>query len=126
MTEPDFEKSGGLVPVVVQDAETAEVLMLAYMNSEAWRETLRTGRATFWSRSRNALWVKGEQSGHVQRVREIRIDCDCDTLLLKVFQVGGAACHTGYRSCFYRKISPGSEEIVGERVFDPETVYRKG
>ncbi|HAR98404.1 MAG TPA: phosphoribosyl-AMP cyclohydrolase [Syntrophus sp. (in: bacteria)] len=126
MTEPDFEKGDGLIPVIVQESETGEVLMLAYMNAEAWRETLRTGKATYWSRSRQTLWVKGESSGHVQWVQEIRIDCDRDTLLLRVRQVGDAACHTGYRSCFYRKLSPGSEAIVGERIFDPETVYKKG
>ncbi|HOG07582.1 MAG: phosphoribosyl-AMP cyclohydrolase [Syntrophales bacterium] len=126
MTEPDFDKGDGLIPVIVQESETGEVLMLAYMNAEAWRETLRTGKATYWSRSRKTLWVKGESSGHVQWVKEIRIDCDRDTLLLRVRQVGDAACHTGYRSCFYRKLSPGSEAVVGERVFDPETVYNKG
>jgi phosphoribosyl-AMP cyclohydrolase len=126
MTEPDFEKGDGLIPVIVQEGETGEVLMLAYMNAEAWRETLRTGKATYWSRSRQTLWVKGESSGHVQWVQEIRIDCDRDTLLLRVRQVGDAACHTGYRSCFYRKLSPGLEAIVGERIFDPETVYKKG
>ncbi|HOD28082.1 MAG TPA: phosphoribosyl-AMP cyclohydrolase [Syntrophales bacterium] len=126
MTEPDFDKGDGLIPVIVQESETGEVLMLAYMNAEAWRETLRTGKATYWSRSRQTLWVKGESSGHVQQVQEIRIDCDRDTLLLKVRQVGDAACHTGYQSCFYRKLSPGPEAIVGERIFDPETVYQKG
>jgi len=126
MTEPDFDKGDGLIPVIVQESETGEVLMLAYMNAEAWRETLRTGKATYWSRSRKTLWVKGESSGHVQWVKDIRIDCDRDTLLLRVRQVGDAACHTGYRSCFYRKLSPGSEAVVGERVFDPETVYNKG
>ena len=124
MVEPDFNKGDGLVPVIVQESETGEVLMLAYMNTEAWQETLRTGKATYWSRSRNALWVKGEQSGHIQLVQESRIDCDRDTILLKVRQIGGAACHTGYRSCFYRKLSPGVQEIVGERIFDPEKVYR--
>ncbi|HQL91092.1 MAG TPA: phosphoribosyl-AMP cyclohydrolase [Syntrophales bacterium] len=124
MAQPDFKKSGGLVPAVVQDFETKEVLMLAYMNERSWQHTLQTGKATYWSRSRNELWVKGETSGNVQRVREIRIDCDNDTILLMVDQVGGAACHTGYRSCFYRKISGGAEEIVGELIFDPKDVYK--
>jgi phosphoribosyl-AMP cyclohydrolase len=122
MFGPDFEKEKGLVPAVVQDFETKEVLMLAYVNAEAWQKTLDTGRATY--RSRNALWVKGETSGHVQIVREILIDCDSDTLLFKVEQIGGAACHTGYRSCFYRRISGGKEEVVGRKIFHPEDVYK--
>ncbi|NPU84899.1 MAG: phosphoribosyl-AMP cyclohydrolase [Syntrophaceae bacterium] len=124
MTEPDFDKGQGLIPAVVQDAATGEVLMMAYMNRLAWQKTMETGIATYWSRSRNALWVKGETSGHVQKVHAVFIDCDNDTVLLKVDQAGGAACHTGYRSCFYRRISRDGEEIVGERVFDPEEVYR--
>lgn len=123
--EPDFAKADGLVPVIVQDSETGEVLMLAYMNRESWRKTLETGKATYWSRSRSALWVKGETSGHVQIVRRIMIDCDGDTVLLAVEQVGGAACHTGYRSCFFRQVSDdGQVAIVGERLFNPEDVYR--
>lgn len=124
MTEPDFDKGQGLIPAVVQDATTGEVLMMAYMNRLAWQKTLETGIATYWSRSRNALWVKGETSGNTQKVHAIFIDCDNDTVLLKVDQAGGAACHTGYRSCFYRRISRDGEEIVGERVFNPEEVYR--
>ncbi|MDI6777416.1 MAG: phosphoribosyl-AMP cyclohydrolase [Syntrophales bacterium] len=124
MIEPDFEKGEGLVPVIVQDNETEEVLMLAYMNREAWLKTLETGRAYYFSRSRNALWNKGEMSGHVQLIRDILIDCDADTILLKVQQIGGAACHTGYRSCFYRRLSAGKVETVGERVFVPEDVYK--
>ena len=124
MLKIDFEKTGGLVPVVVQDDETKEVLMLAYMNSEAWLKTLETGKATYWSRSRNSLWIKGESSGHVQIVRQILIDCDSDTILLKVKQVGDAACHTGYRSCFYRRIIDGRAEIIGTLVFKPEDVYK--
>jgi phosphoribosyl-AMP cyclohydrolase len=124
MVQPDFNKSGGLVPAVVQDYDTKEVLMLAYMNERSWKKTLETGKATYWSRSRNELWVKGETSGNVQTIREIRIDCDNDTILLLVDQVGGAACHTGYRSCFYRKLSGGSEEIVGELIFNPKDVYK--
>jgi len=124
MIEPDFEKGEGLVPVVVQDDETGEVLMVAYMNREAWLKTIETGKATFWSRSRQSLWLKGETSGNVQMVREIRIDCDADTILLKVEQLGGAACHTGNRSCFYRKLTDGDFVTVGERIFDPKDVYR--
>jgi phosphoribosyl-AMP cyclohydrolase len=122
----DFAKGDGVVPVVVQDTGSGEVLMLAYMNDAAWNETLRTGRACYFSRSRNRLWVKGETSGNVQLVREIRVDCDTDTVLLKVEQVGGAACHEGYRSCFFRRRVDGSWETVGERVFDPADVYGAG
>jgi len=121
----DFDKTGGLLPAIAQDARTGEVLMLAYMNREAWRQTLETGVATYFSRSRRALWIKGNTSGHRQRVREIRVDCDNDTVLLKVEQHGGAACHTGHRSCFHKKVEPdGSVEIIGEPVFDPKEVYR--
>jgi phosphoribosyl-AMP cyclohydrolase len=120
----DFEKNNGLVPVIVQDNETKDVLMLAYMNREAWLKTLETGKATYWSRSRNELWVKGETSGHIQIVKEILVDCDSDTILLKVHQIGGAACHTGYKSCFYRKVTNGKTEILGEPVFKPEDVYK--
>lgn len=124
MVEIDFGKGDGLVPVIVQDDETGEVLMLAYMSREAWLKTLETGKATYWSRSRNELWVKGETSGHVQLVKEILVDCDSDTLLLKVHQVGGAACHTGYKSCFYRRVINEKTEIIGEPVFKPEDVYK--
>lgn len=125
MTEPDFEKQGGLIPAIIQDYETGIVLMLGYMNREAWLKTLETGNATFWSRSRNKLWIKGESSGHVQLVRGIYLDCDSDTVLLKVEQVGGAACHTGYQSCFYREIMKNGEvKISGEKVFNPEEVYK--
>ena len=122
--EPNFEKGKGLVPVIVQEWQTNEVLMLAYMNREAWSNTLTTGIATYWSRSRNTLWLKGESSGNVQQVKEIFIDCDDDTVLLKVEQVGGAACHTGYKSCFYRRLIGGEVEIVGEMIFNPEEVYK--
>jgi phosphoribosyl-AMP cyclohydrolase len=122
--EIDFEKGNGLVPVIVQDADTGEVLMLAYMNRDAWLKTRQTGNATYWSRSRNELWVKGETSGHIQIVQEILVDCDSDTVLLKVRQVGGAACHTGYRSCFFRKVVDGKAEVIGERIFKPEDVYK--
>ncbi len=122
---PDFARGRGLLPAVVQDAETGEVLMLAYMNEESYAETLATGRAVYYSRSRGQLWRKGEQSGHVQRVRAVLVDCDCDTILLKVEQVGGAACHEGYRSCFYRQVTPEGLRVVGQRVFDPQQVYGK-
>ena len=124
MIEIDFEKGGGLVPVIVQDADTGEVLMLAYMNRDAWLKTRQTGKATYWSRSRNELWVKGETSGHIQHVEEILVDCDSDTVLLKVRQAGGAACHTGYRSCFFRRVVNGKTEVIGERIFKPEDVYK--
>lgn len=122
---PDFSRAGGLLPVVAQDAVTGEVLMLAYMNAESYAETLSTGRAVYFSRGRNQLWRKGEESGHVQLVKEILIDCDADTILLKVEQVGGAACHEGYRSCFFRQITPNGIKVVAQRVFDPEQVYGK-
>jgi len=124
VVEIDFEKGKGLLPVIVQDDDTKEVLMLAYMSREAWLKTLETGKATYWSRSRNELWVKGETSGHVQIVKGILVDCDSDTILLKVQQIGGAACHTGYKSCFYRKVTNGKMEIIGEPVFKPEDVYK--
>jgi len=120
----DFKKCGGLIPAIAQDHATGEVLMLAYINEEAWRETLRTGQATYWSRSRQELWVKGKTSGNVQRVREIRIDCDDDTVLFMVEQVGGAACHKGYRSCFFQRVTGDTVETIGERVFDPKEVYK--
>ena len=125
MVKLDFEKGDGLIPVVAQDYETNDVLMLAYMNEEAWLKTVETGRATYWSRSRNTLWIKGETSGNVQTVKEILVDCDLDTVVLKVDQGEGAACHMGYRSCFYRRVSDGKMEIIGERIFDPEEVYKK-
>jgi phosphoribosyl-AMP cyclohydrolase len=121
----DFPKQGGLVPVIVQDAEDGAVLMLAYMNELAFRQTLETGKATYWSRSRNELWVKGESSGNTQDVEEIFVDCDEDTVLLRVRQRGGAACHLGYRSCFFRKAKNGGFEVIAERVFDPANVYKK-
>jgi len=115
MSEPNFEKRGGFVPVVAQDADTGEVLMLAYMNREAWRQTLATGRGTYWSTERNALWVKGETSGHGQRVREIRVDCDADAVLLRVEQAG-PACHEGYRSCFFRRVEADGWRVVAEPI----------
>lgn len=125
MIKLDFTKTGGLVPVIVQDYQTGEILMLAYMNLDAFNATLATGKATYYSRSRQTLWVKGETSGNVQLVKEIRIDCDDDTVLIKVEQLGGAACHTGHRSCFYKKVENGTIRIVGEPVFDPKEVYDK-
>lgn len=125
MIKLDFDKMGGLVPAIAQDAATGEVLMLAFMNAEAWQHTLATGKATYWSRSRNALWVKGKSSGNVQWVKEIRIDCDDDTVVLKVEQVGGAACHTGHRSCFYKILENGEIIIKDKPLFDPEEVYKK-
>jgi phosphoribosyl-AMP cyclohydrolase len=119
----NFDKAGGLVPAVAQDADTGEVLMLAWMNREAFEETVRTGRAVYFSRTRNRLWRKGEESGHVQEVAGVYVDCDADTVLLKVRQVGGAACHEGYKSCFFRRLDGGELAVVGERVFDPQAVY---
>jgi len=126
VSDPNFAKHE-LIPVVAQDADTGTVLMLAYMNAEAYQETLRTGRVCYYSRSRGKLWRKGEESGNVQHVREIFVDCDADTLLIKVKQVGDAACHQGYQSCFYRQRDPetGQWQLVGERVFDPEKVYQQ-
>lgn len=124
-TGPDFAKSGGLMPAIAQDAETGEVLMMAYMNPESYAETLATGRAVYFSRSRNKLWRKGEESGNVQQVQAIYVDCDRDTLLLKVHQIGGAACHEGFKSCFFRQVTPEGFKVVGERVFNPADVYKK-
>jgi phosphoribosyl-AMP cyclohydrolase len=125
MIKLDFNKTGGLVPAIVQDYQTGEILMLAYMNPDAFNATLSTGKATYYSRSRQTLWVKGETSGNMQLIKEIRIDCDDDTVLLKVEQLGGAACHTGYRSCFYKKVEDGSIRIMEEPIFDPREVYDK-
>jgi phosphoribosyl-AMP cyclohydrolase len=124
MIRPDFAKGDGLVPAIVQDAETKEVLMMSYMNSESWEATLKTGKATYWSRSRKSLWVKGESSGNVQLIKSIFIDCDNDTILLQVEQIGLAACHTGHKSCFYRKLEGGDFIVVGEKIFNPEEVYK--
>ena len=124
MLNLDFKKTGGLIPAIVQDYETGEVLMLAYINKEAWETTLSTGKATYFSRSRQKLWIKGETSGNMQIIKEIRIDCDDDTVLFKVEQIGGAACHKGYRSCFYKKVEDGTVEVEKERVFDPREVYK--
>jgi phosphoribosyl-AMP cyclohydrolase len=122
---PDFSKGEGLLPAIAQDAKTGEVLMLAYMNPESYAETLATGRAVYFSRSRNKLWRKGEESGNVQKVQSIYLDCDTDTILLKVDQIGGAACHEGYSSCFFRQVMPEGLKVIGNRVFDPKEVYKK-
>ncbi|NMA42692.1 MAG: phosphoribosyl-AMP cyclohydrolase [Oligosphaeraceae bacterium] len=127
MIELDFSKSAdGLIPAIAQDYQSGEVLMLAYINREAWEKTLQSGVATYWTRSRQKLWVKGESSGNVQKVKEILVDCDLDTVIFKVEQIGGAACHVGYKSCFYRKVeADGSLTVQGKPVFDPEKVYQK-
>ncbi len=118
---PDFSK--GLIPAIAQDQATGEVLMLAYMNEDAWRKTLETGEAHYWSRSRRELWRKGGTSGHVQKVRALRLDCDSDAIVLLIEQVGGAACHSGRRSCFYREWRDGGVTVCSPLVFDPENVY---
>jgi phosphoribosyl-AMP cyclohydrolase len=118
----------GLIPCITADAKTNEVLMFAFMNAEALAHTIKTKKATYWSRSRNKLWVKGEESGHVQLVKELLVDCDQDVVLLKVENVGGAACHNGYRSCFYRRLADEQTlqlEFTAPRVFDPAAVYKK-
>ncbi|MCG8473777.1 MAG: phosphoribosyl-AMP cyclohydrolase [Desulfobacterales bacterium] len=125
MKDLDFSKFDGLLPAIAQDWETGEVLMVAFMNEEAFAHTVKTGKATYFSRSRGKLWVKGESSGHEQMVKEIRTDCDKDTVILKVVQRGGAACHLGYRSCFFRKLDGETWIIEGEPLFDPSEVYRK-
>ncbi len=124
-TGPDFARGDGLLPAIAQDAQTGEVLMMAFMSPESFAETVATGRAVYYSRSRKKLWRKGEESGHVQQVRGIYVDCDRDCILLKVEQVGGAACHEGYKSCFYRQVTPEGLRVVAEKVFDPAAVYRK-
>ena len=126
MIDLDFTKNeDGLIPAIAQDYKTGDVLMLAYINREAWRKTLETGLATYWSRSRSKLWIKGESSGNTQKIHDILVDCDEDTVVFKVEQVGGAACHKGYRSCFFRRVEGDELKIIGERVFDPDKVYGK-
>ncbi len=125
--ELDFNKEGGLVPAVVQEAASGEVLMLGFMNAEAFEETLKTGQVTFYSRSRKKLWRKGEQSGHRLHVRELRVDCDADTLLVRVDAAGPGVCHEGYRSCFFRRLNAdGSAAVVDQKTFDPAAVYGGG
>ena len=125
MIKLDFEKTNGLIPAIAQDYKTGEVLMLGFMNNRAFEKTIKTKKATYFSRSRQALWIKGEISGHVQNVKEIRVDCDNDTILLKVDQVGGAACHKGYKSCFFSKVEESDLKIVESKVFDPKKVYKQ-
>lgn len=126
MIELDFSKFDGLLPAVCQDHQTGEVLMVAFINQEAWDKTLETGEAHYWSRSRQVLWHKGGTSGHVQKIKEILVDCDNDTVLFKVDQIGGAACHTGRRTCFHQLVTESGElETIGELVFDPQEVYGK-
>lgn len=121
---PDFDKME-LIPAIAQDAETGEVLMMAYMNRDSWQATLESGDAVYWSRSRQELWRKGGTSGHVQKVKSIRLDCDSDTILLLVEQLGGAACHKGYRSCFYRELKDEHVFECSPLIFDPKEVYKK-
>jgi len=125
MDKLNFTKGDGLLPAIVQDFCNGDVLMLAYINEESWRKTLATGKAHYWSRSRNQLWLKGETSGHVQIIKEILVDCDEDTVVFKVEQLGGAACHKGYASCFFRKVEDDLFTIKGQPVFDPQEVYKK-
>ena len=124
----------GLVPVIAQEAGSGDVLMFAFMNAEALAHTIQSGKATYWSRSRNKLWIKGEESGNAQLVKALLVDCDQDVILLKVENVGGASCHNGYKSCFYRRLAPGADaadggtlklEFAAPRIFDPATVYKK-
>jgi phosphoribosyl-AMP cyclohydrolase len=122
---PDFAKRGGLVTAIAQDHETGEILMVAYMNEESFRKTLELGEVVYWSTSRNELWHKGESSGNVQIVKELRVDCDGDAVLVKVEQRGGAACHTGQRSCFFRVREGAGWKHDGAQVFDPKQVYGK-
>jgi phosphoribosyl-AMP cyclohydrolase len=126
MIKLDFSKGNGLLPAIVQEHGTGKVLMLAYINETSWERTLETGEAHYWSRSRQELWHKGGTSGHVQRIKSIFVDCDNDTVLFQVHQVGGAACHTGFDTCFHKKIHKnGDVDIVGNKIFDPERVYKK-
>ncbi|MCF8042131.1 MAG: phosphoribosyl-AMP cyclohydrolase [Desulfarculaceae bacterium] len=125
MIELDFEKTGGLIPAIAQDAATGDVLMMAYINSDSWAKSLETGEVHYWSRSRQELWHKGGTSGNVQKIKAIYVDCDDDTVLFKVEQVGGAACHTGMRSCFFRKVEGDKLVSEGEPLFDPKEVYGK-
>ena len=124
MVELDFQKSGGLIPAIAQDHRSGEVLMLAYISPESWAETLNSGYATYFSRSRNKLWKKGESSGHLQKIHEILVDCDLDTVVFKVEQLGPGACHTGHRSCFYRKVDGETLQETEETVFDAEKIYQ--
>jgi phosphoribosyl-AMP cyclohydrolase len=115
----------GLIPAIIQDVETKDVLMVAYMNKDSLLDTVKKGKTHFWSRSRQKYWMKGESSGHVQNVKKMFFDCDLDCIVIHVEQVGGAACHVGYRSCFYRKLDCNTEElsVIAEKIFDPDDVY---
>ena len=125
MLNLDFSKNAdGLVPVVAQDYQTNEILMQAYTNEEAWQQSLETGKATYWSRSRSKLWKKGESSGNIQIIKEVLVDCDKDSVILKVEQIGKAACHEGYRSCFYNKVDGESYLNIGEKKFNPKKTYK--
>jgi phosphoribosyl-AMP cyclohydrolase len=119
----ELKYQDGLIPAIIQDKHSGKVLMLGYMNQEAYEQTLKTGSVTFFSRSRQKLWVKGETSGHRLRVREIRVDCDLDALLIQADLKGPGVCHLGYKSCFFRKLTEEGEEIILEREFDPAEVY---
>ena len=126
MIKLDFTKGSGLLPAIAQDCKTGKVLMLAYINEESWKKSLETGEVHYWSRSRSELWHKGGTSGNVQKIKEIYADCDNDTVLFIVDQIGGAACHTGCETCFYQKVAQdGDVTNVGDKVFDPEKVYGK-
>ena len=125
MSKLNFAKGGGLLPAIVQDFVSSEILMMAYINEEAWEKTIETGKAHFWSRSRNKLWLKGESSAHFQMIKEILVDCDEDTVIYRVEQLGKAACHKGYRSCFFRRLEGDSLVIKEMPVFDPAEVYKK-
>ena len=124
--ELDFEKCGGLIPAIAQDHRTNEVLMMAYINAESWAETLKSGYAVYYSRSRKQLWKKGESSGHLQVIKEILVDCDLDTVIFKIEQLGPGACHTGHRSCFFRKVVNGDLVESETTVFDAQKVYNSG
>ena len=121
----DFEKCGGLIPAIAQDHKTGEILMMAYINAESWAETLKSGYATYYSRSRRQLWKKGESSGHLQVIHDIFVDCDLDTVIFAVEQLGPGACHTGHRSCFYRRVENGELVETCEPVFDAGKVYKQ-
>lgn len=126
MIKLDFSKGNGLLPTIVQEYHSGKVLMLAYINRESWEKALKTGEAHYWSRSRQEIWRKGETSGHIQKIREIYVDCDNDTVLFRVEQVGGAACHTGFESCFHKKVDRNQiVTIEGKKIFDPKKVYEK-
>lgn len=124
MLELKFNEQG-LIPAVIQDYKTNEILMVAYMNKESFKKTVKDKKACFYSRSRKTLWLKGESSGNVQEVKSVYIDCDQDCILIKVKQTGGAACHIGYRSCFYRELKGDKLVVIGKKIFDPEKVYKK-